>query len=351
MQRRGAMRTDGSGVPAGKSGAGDGVKVTVVIVTMNPRERLGACLESLRANTKVAYEVRVVAHGCRAEDVAWLREAYPWVEVLETGGGVRGFSENNNFGAKGARGEYLFLLNDDTVMENDAVDRLAALLDARPEAGIASPYLLNRDGSVQFCGGVEKSVWLWFLVEMRWRRIVDMHSPFVGAGGVFETQSAMGAALMIRRAIWEEVGGLDERFFFGPEDTALSTTVRERGWKILVDESARICHLKSESLKRNFIPVMLAYQRGCILHYGRKSALATFCARLLATAKSWMKLAGWLLKGGGENAAVHRRLWWLMAKTAWSRAAPKELFARYRTETRDGFVAETSAGAEAGRKA
>lgn len=337
------MRSEGPG-------AGDGAKVTVLIVTMNPRERLGACLESLREKTRVPYEVRIAAHRCKAEDVAWLRGAYPQAAVVESDGSARGFAENNNLAAKGARGEYLFLLNDDTVLETDAVDRLAGLLDARPEAGIASPYLLNRDGSVQFCGGVEMTAWTWFLAEMRWRRIVDLRSPYVGAGGVFETQNAMGAALMIRRELWEEVGGLDERFFFGPEDTALSAAVRERGWKIVVDEGARIYHLQSESLKRNFIPVMLAYQRGCVMFYGRKGAGAALWARLLAAARDAMKSAGWMLKGGGENAAVHRRLWWLMLKTAWSRATPKELFVRYGAETRAGFVAEKAAGAEAGRK-
>ncbi len=326
------------------------MKVTVLIVTMNPRERLGACLDSLKAKTRLPFEVRVAAHRCKPEDVAWLRGAYPWISVVESDGSARGFAENNNLAAKGARGEYLFLLNDDTVLDTDAVDRLAALLDARPDAGIASPYLLNRDGSVQFCGGVEMTAWTWFLAEMRWRRIVDMCNPFVGAGGVFETQNAMGAAMMVRRALWEELGGLDERFFFGPEDTALSAAVRERGLKILVDEGARIYHLQSESLKRNFIPVMLAYQRGCAIHYGRKGVLAALWVRLLIAARDSMKLAGWLAKGNSENAVVHRRLWWLMLRTAWSRATPKALFVRYGTETRAGFVAEKAAGAGAGRK-
>lgn len=326
------------------------MKVSVLIVTMNPRERLGACLDSLKAKTRLPFEVRVAAHRCKPEDVAWLRGAYPWISVVESDGSARGFAENNNLAAKGARGEYLFLLNDDTVLDTDAVDRLAALLDARPDAGIASPYLLNRDGSVQFCGGVEMTAWTWFLAEMRWRRIVDMRNPFVGAGGVFETQNAMGAAMMVRRALWEELGGLDERFFFGPEDTALSAAVRERGLKILMDEGARIYHLQSESLKRNFIPVMLAYQRGCAIHYGRKGVLAALGVRLLIAARDSMKLAGWLAKGNSENAVVHRRLWWLMLRTAWSRATPKALFVRYGTETRAGFVAEKAAGAGAGRK-
>lgn len=337
------MRSDGAG-------AGEDPKVTVVIVTMNPRERLGACLDSLKAKTRVPFEVRIAAHRCQGEDVAWLRGAYPWVSVVESDGRARGFAENNNLAAKGAKGEYIFLLNDDTVLDTDAVDRLAGVLDGRPDAGIASPYLLNRNESMQFCGGEAMTAWRWFLREMRWLPIVDMRSPFVGAGGVFETQIAMGAALMIRRGIWEEIGGLDERYFFGPEDTALSVAVRERGWKIMVDEGARIYHLLSTTLKRNFIPVMLAYQRGCVMFYGRTGTWPTIWVQLLATARNAMKLAGWLLKGRGENAAVHRRLWWLMLRTGWSRATPKELFVRYGTETREGFVAKKASETAVGRK-
>lgn len=312
------------------------MKVSILIVTMNPRKHLGACLDSLRAKTRVPFEVRVAAHRCKGEDVAWLRGAYPWVAVVESDGTPRGFSENNNLAARGARGEYLFLLNDDTVLDTDAVDRLAGLLDARPDVGVAGPYLLNRDGSVQSCGGVDRTAWTWFLAEMRWLPTIAIRSPFVGAGGVFETRTVMGAALMIRRRLWEEIGGLDEQYFFGPEDTALCATVLERGWKILVDEGARIYHLKSESLKRNFIPVLLAYQRGCVLFYGRKGAWAAVRMRLLTAARDAMKLGGWLLKGRGEAAAEHRRLWWLMLKTLWSRATPKELFVRYGPEGRAG---------------
>lgn len=347
------MRIDGARVPFGASSAvgsaGCGVKVTVIIVTLNPRERLGVCLESLRANTKVAYETRVVAHGCRGEDVAWLKEAYPWVEIVDSGGGVRGFSENNNLGARGARGEYLFLLNDDTVLENDAVDRLAQDMDARPDAGIASPYLLNRDGSFQYCGGEEQTVWMWFLEEMRWKRMADRKGPHVGRDGVFETKNAVGAAMMVRRAVWEAAGGLDEKFFFAPEDVDLSVRARRMGWTILADAGARIYHLQSATLKRNFIPAMLAYQRGCILHWGG-SVFGGIWVRMLVGLRDALKLCGWLLKGGGENAAVHRRLWWLMLKTVCSRKTPKELFVQYRTEVREGFVAakleEEAAGKE-----
>lgn len=309
------------------------VKVSVVIVCVNHPDLLRRCLDSLRAQTtRTTFETWVVAHRFSPENLRWLQTAYPWVEIVESSGTL-GFSENNNLALRRARGEYCFLLNDDTVMDSPVLDRLAGDLDRHPEIAMVSPVLVWADGRVQFKGLVRMTAWRWFLREMRWDWAGKSNAPEEGGPGgpkgLYRTAHLMGAALMARRSVLAGLGYLDERFFFGPEDTALTEAANAAGHACFIDGDVRLPHLKSESLHREFIPVMLALQRGYLLYYGRHGLLAKLWVRLLAAILDLARLAYWSFRGPGENASVHRRAAWLLLKTLPSRKTPKQLFIQY----------------------
>ena len=310
------------------------VKVSVIIVSVNHPELLGHCLDSLRKwTTATEYETWVVAHRFTGENLSWLRAAHPWVRIIESGG-TKGFSENNNLALERANGEYCFLLNDDTLLESPVVDRLAADLDSRPEIAMISPVLVCGDGRVQFKGSARMTAWRWFLREMRWnrkgRKVPAEEGGSDNPKGIYRTYHLMGAALMARRKVLDALGRLDERFFFGPEDTALTEKANANGYGCYIDGDVRLPHLKSESLHHAFIPVMMALQRGYILYYGRGSFWARCRIRFLARVRDLCKLAYWSLKGKGENAAIHRRAAWALFREVGSRKSPKELFESYR---------------------
>lgn len=302
--------------------------VSVVIVCMNQLARLRACLDSLFAqNKRTPFEVWVVAYRFSPENLAALRELYPQVKIVESRE-VRGFSENNNLALRQARGKYCFCLNDDTRMEMPALDMLAEALERTPDAAAVMPKLLDWDGGVQSCGDGELTPGYWFLREvgiLRWGSGRPAGTP---ERGMFRTPSIGGTAFMIRTDVLRELGYLDERYFFTPEDAALSALANERGYHCYVDADAEVFHECHTTLKAHLLPVMVAAQRGLRIFFGRRSRLRGAWASLLMAVRNLLKLLYWCFRRG-ESARLHRRLWRAMLRTVFSRESAKDLFIRY----------------------
>ena len=128
------------------------MKVSVVIVSMNRPDILGPCLESLYAFNRTEMEVFVVAYRYSPENLAALRRDYPSVQVIESYG-TRGFAENNNLALQKAAGEYIFIVNDDTIQEMPVVDRLVADMERLGEdVAAVSPKIVFPSGKVQTSG-------------------------------------------------------------------------------------------------------------------------------------------------------------------------------------------------------
>ena len=111
-------------------------EVSIVIVCMNRPDILFPCLDSIWAHNTVSYECLVVAYFFSPENLALLKEKYPWVQVVESNE-LRGFAENNNLALKQARGRYCFVVNDDTLQPVPVIDRLVEDIEKLPENAAA----------------------------------------------------------------------------------------------------------------------------------------------------------------------------------------------------------------------
>lgn len=98
-------------------------QVSIVIVCMNNLKNLYPCLDSIRKYTHVSYETLVVAYLFSKENLERLKRDYSWIRIIESNE-IRGFSENNNLALRQARGQYCYVLNDDTIMDSPVIDRL-----------------------------------------------------------------------------------------------------------------------------------------------------------------------------------------------------------------------------------
>jgi GT2 family glycosyltransferase len=249
------------------------VDVSVVIVCMNHLDDLFRCLDSIEKHTlRATYEIWVVAYLFSAENLAKLRARHPAVRIVESNE-LRGFAENNNLALRQANGEYGFIVNDDTVMDMPVVDLLIESFHKEPRAAIFSPKILNLDGSVQFCGGLPHTMGHWLLVEFKLRKPARMKSPLINGTGIFQTSTIMGAAFMVRMAVLRELGYFDERYFFSPEDSALSMLANARGFGCFVNADVHIFHKHSATLGRHALPTVLAMQRGQTMFHSRDSRL------------------------------------------------------------------------------
>lgn len=307
--------------------------VSVVIVCMDHMANLRRCLSSLKTHTSVSFEALVVAYRFAPENLAAARREFPWATFVESDG-IRGFAENNNLALRRARGKYCFVLNDDTELRMPAIDRLAADFDRLPpDAAIVSPRILWPDGRTQVCGVPYKD----------WRHIVlknirlwnESRGPGVNGHGVFRTWNICGAAFMIRRDVFREQGWFDERFFFCPEDIALSTATIRAGHSVWVDAEAEVVHdggMSGKSPSPVLAAIRPAVQCGALLFYGdtwwkqlvlRASFLPSFFLKgLYHTAKG-------LLKPQPNEDSLLAVGDWRTLRVCFGRLNPKEVFLRY----------------------
>lgn len=304
--------------------------VSVVIVCMNNMVNLRRCLPGLKAHTSVPFEALVVAYRFSPENLAAARAEFPWATFVESNE-IRGFSENNNLALRKARGKYCFVLNDDTELRMPAIDRLVADFDRLPpDAAIVSPKILWPDGRTQVCGVPYKD---WRHVALQAFRLWDpSRGPGTNGTGVFRSYNVCGAAFAIRTDVFRGLGWFDERFFFCPEDIALSTSVNRAGYSVWVDADALVLHdggMSGKSLSRTLAATRPAAAAGALLFYGdtrwRRLLLRGIYAVTFGLRWFFHSAKG-LLRPRPNTDSILADGDWRTVLACFSRKSPKEIF-------------------------
>jgi GT2 family glycosyltransferase len=194
-----------------------------------------------------------------------------------------GYAAGNNRAVAQARGDYLLLLNPDTLVSQKTIHALIDFMDAHPRAGACSPQLRLPDDSPQpYTFGEDPKPG--YLLRRGWHRLVHhraLHDWGLDAPQIVPWVS--GAAMLARREAWSQVGGFDENFFMYFEDNDLCLRMRKQGWEVWYNPTVAITHLGGQSAQ--YLPSSSrTYQQSLIYfyrkHYGR-----------LAEAAIWLGLA------------------------------------------------------------
>jgi GT2 family glycosyltransferase len=207
------------------------VKVSAIVVSTGGAE--ARLIErSLPALQPQVDELVVVANGPGS-----VREVPAGVRVIETKGG-RGFSANINTGIEATSGEYVVVSNPDAIPEPDAIAELVAFADAHPRCGVAGPKMVNPDGTLQasrrrfptIVGTIVRRTPLrLFFPPLRWqRRHYLLDAP---TDRPLQVDTMLGAFLLMRRAMLEEIGGWDDGFQLYVEDIDLNYRAMKAGWE------------------------------------------------------------------------------------------------------------------------
>lgn len=219
--------------------------LSIIIVNYNTRELLRQCLASLSQHAPTA-QVIVVDNASRDGSVAMVRSEFPQVELLALTENL-GFAGANNVGLRSAVGDPIVLLNSDTVVEDDSLDRCAAWMADHPKVGALSPRLIGGDGLPQQC-------LFSFPTLPGILRVALWHDP-LGETEVTDGWLS-GAALMLRRQALEQINGqLDDGYFMYWEDTDLSARLKKRGWQRVAYPEAHVRHFGGGSSKSADAPV------------------------------------------------------------------------------------------------
>ncbi len=247
--------------------------ISVITVSWNTRELLKSCLSSLFAELKAICpqadaEVFLVDNNSADGSASMVASDFPQVKLIanETN---RGFAAANNQALSLATGEYILLLNPDTVVHPGAIKTLIAFLATHQAAGVVAPQLRETDGSIQhscrqfptFKGMCYELLGLSRLfpnqTTFRQYKMLDWNHD-----DERQVDQPEGACLLLRRQVIEEVGLLDEGFFMLFEEVDWCYRIKEKGWEIWFTPKAQITHHYGQSIKQVKAKMILSSHRG-----------------------------------------------------------------------------------------
>ena len=236
------------------------VAVSICIVNWNTKDYLCACLESIKnLKEKNQFEIIVVDNGSSDGSAEMVKTLYPEVILIDNHENT-GYAYANNQAFGAVSGEYVLILNPDTVIPENIFDKIISKMKTNPEIGVLSCQLRNMDGSIQqFCYGLPT-----ISDEIFAQTGLDRKYPFSRVAGhrkmeyfsgtkEREVEQPPGTFLFTRKNLLDQIGGFDEQFPIFYNDVDWCNRVKQAGWKIVFTPDVYIYHHKSASIKKNFI--------------------------------------------------------------------------------------------------
>jgi len=231
--------------------------VSVVIINWNSKEFLRTCIRSLElVSRELRFEIIVVDNASHDGCGEMLKSEFPHVIFIQSEKNL-GFSSGNNLGARRATGRNLLFLNPDTELIEDSISVLSSRLDCLPFAGAVGCKLLNSDGTLQtsciqaFPTVINQFLDSDFLRERFPRSSLWGTVAFLDLGKSPKVvQAVSGACVMVKRDIFEKVGGWTEAYFMYGEDLDLSYKIQMAGCNVYMFPKQTSCITPGKALKR-----------------------------------------------------------------------------------------------------
>jgi len=206
-------------------------RVSIIVLNYNGKKYLDGCFQSLSELDYPNYEVVMVDNKSTDDSVEYVKRKYDWVRIVQTGRNG-GFAFGNNIGIKETEGEYVFLLNNDTISTRTFLHRIVEIAESDPDIGVVSPIPLHM---------VDKNCGDLILDKLRrkeWENVVSL-------------DTVAGATMLIKRKVIEDIGLLDETMFLYWEDTEFCWRANLLGYKVVQVYDAIVYHLWMSTGLRN----------------------------------------------------------------------------------------------------
>lgn len=207
--------------------------ISIIIISYNTAVLTLECLASIqKSQEKLEKEIFVVDNASTDNSVALIRKRFPQIAVIANPQN-KGFGAANNQALKECKGRYIIFLNPDTTIKPDALENAVAFMDANKHVGLAGAKILNPDGSLQPS------------VSYKYPGEKFADSELMGLAG--EIACVLGAFMIARKPLLDNLHGFDEDFFLYGEDQDLCWRIRENGFSIGYIEDAAILHWGGQS--------------------------------------------------------------------------------------------------------
>ncbi|GAB4291655.1 MAG: glycosyltransferase [Ignavibacteriaceae bacterium] len=235
--------------------------LSIIIVNYNVKEYLQNLVQSIRkASQNLNVEIIIVDNASDDGSVDLIREKLPEIKLIANEKNL-GFGKANNIALKEAKGRFILLLNPDTIVSEDTFETMIRFFKEHPEAGLAGCKILNPDGTLQLaCRRSFPGPWTSFTKVTGLSTLFPdsklfarYNLTYLDENKTYEVDAISGAFMMLKREVYETVGGFDEDFFMYGEDLDWCYRIQSAGYKVYYVHSTRIIHYKGESTRRSSI--------------------------------------------------------------------------------------------------
>lgn len=235
------------------------IDLSIIIVNYNVKEFLKNLLDSInKASQNLSLEIIVVDNASDDGSIEMIKEKFPNVILIENKSNL-GFGKANNQGLKIANGNFFLLINPDTLVAEDTFIKMIDFFNSHPKAGMAGCKILNPDGTLQLaCRRSFPGPWTAFTkvtglssIFPKSKLFARYNLTYLDENQTYEVDAISGSFMMLRKEVYQKVGGFDEQFFMYGEDLDLCYRIQKAGYKIYYVHTTQIIHYKGESTKRS----------------------------------------------------------------------------------------------------
>ena len=280
-------------------------RVATVVLNSNRRQDTMACLESVQRSTYKHNAVIVLDNQSTDGSVEAIRRAFPAARIIELTQN-RGYAGNNNVGIRAALeggADWILVLNEDTILAADCLEHLLRLGESDPRIGMVGPTVYHHDEPdvIQSAGGSVNRFW----------EATHCGQNETDRGQYAEPRSVgwvTGCGILVRRAVIEQVGMLDERLFIYWEETEWCVRAARAGWIIMHEPRAKLWH---KGVTRDYRP-----QPAFVYYCTRNRFLAmakhhaSVVAWIVVAAQTLRTMTSWTLKPRWRHMREHRDAMW-----------------------------------------
>lgn len=240
--------------------------LSIIVVNYNTRELTLNCLRSLYLiQSAFTFEVILVDNGSEVGSLQTIREMFPQVRLISNLSNL-GYSKANNQGIQIAKGRYILLLNSDTIVEPDTLETMIRMMDERSQVGASGCKVVLTDGTLdKACRrGFPTPLTTFYYVSGISRLFPkspyfnSYHMEYLSEDDAYPVDCLVGAFMMVRREVIDQVGMLDERFFMYFEDTDWCYRIQKAGWINYYYPKTKITHFKRGSSQGR--PLRITYE-------------------------------------------------------------------------------------------
>lgn len=235
------------------------IDLSIIIVNYNVKEFLKNLLNSLQKAVKnLNTEIIIVDNASTDGSVEEISRVFKDVQIIANIKNL-GFGKANNIALEKAKGKYILLINPDTIVREDTFLKMIEFFEANNQAGMLGCKVLNPDGSLQLpCRRSFPTPWVSFTkvaglssLFPNNRLFAKYNLTYLDENEVNEVDAISGAFMMLRREVYEKIGGFDPQFFMYGEDLDLCYRTQQSGYKVYYVPHTEIIHYKGESTRRS----------------------------------------------------------------------------------------------------